>query len=215
MKRLVSFALALLVAWACVCPAAAAGGRVIYWQEAEKFFFQPGTQYSPTDLFRAFKDVMPGDTIEQQITVRNDVSNNCKIKIYLRSLGAQEGSEAFLSQLRLRVTKDTDTVMFDAPADESAQLGDWVYLGTLYSGGECQLTVTLEVPVTLDDRFQNAVGHLEWEFAAEELPVEPTDPEAPETGDNSHIRLWAFAAAGAALAMVCMVVFARKRREND
>ena len=29
--------------------------------------------------------------------------------------------------------------MFDAPASATAQLSDWTYLGTLYSGGEVDL----------------------------------------------------------------------------
>ncbi|MBR4057105.1 MAG: LPXTG cell wall anchor domain-containing protein [Oscillospiraceae bacterium] len=185
-----------------------------YQKGAEKFIFLPGSEYSPTDLFPNFKDVMPGDSIQQKILVKNDAANNCKVKVYMRALGAHEDSAAFLSQLDLTVAKGTDTVMFDAPADQTAQLTDWVCLGTLYSGGECELIVTLDVPVTLDNRFMDLVGYLDWEFAVEELPVEPEDPRPPQTGDESQILLWAIVLA-VSLTMIIVLLFSRKKKEKE
>lgn len=213
MKRLTAFALGLLLLCALARPVSALDGQVVYAEGAEEFFFLPGTDHSPTDLFPNFKDVMPGDTIEQRIVVKNDISNHCKVRVYMRALGAHADSVEFLSQLALTVAKGTDTVMFDAPADQSAQLTDWVYLGTLYSGGECELIVTLEVPVTLDNQFQKLIGYLDWEFAVEELPIEDTDPK-PETGDAGALSLWAGVAAASAGALVLLpVLFRRKKKE--
>ena len=205
-------AVALLICMAV--PAGAVDGQVVYAQDAEKFFFLPGSEYSPTDLFPNFKDVMPGDVLSQTILVKNDISNDCKVKVYMRALGAHEDSVEFLSQLNLTVTKDTDTVMFEAAADQTAQLTDWVYLGTLYSGGECELTVQLEVPVTLDNTFKNLVGYLDWEFAVEELPVENTDP-VPPTGDNSNLMLWSALGTGSAVMLFILLFLGRKKKEQE
>lgn len=213
MKKCMTILLACLLLLACVMPAAAADANVIYGKSAKKFIFEPGSSHSPTDLFPEFKDVMPGDSIRQKIQVKNDVANNCKVKIYMRALGAHEDSEDFLSQLHLTVTKDTDTVMFDASAEKTAQLSDWVYLGTLYSGGECDLTVTLDVPVTLDNLFKNMVGYLDWEFAVEELAVESTDPPPPKTGDNSRIGLWAMTLTGSAVMLFVLPLCRKKKKE--
>ena len=214
MRKCVAILVACVILMTCALPAAALDGQVIYAEGAEKFFFLPGSDYSPTDLFPDFKNVMPGDRIQQKIRVKNDVSNDCKIKIYMRALGAHEDSVEFLSQLNLTVTKETDTIMFDAPADQTAQLTDWVYLGTLYSGGECELIVTLDVPVTLDNQFKNLVGYLDWEFAVEELPVEPDDPEPPKTGDESQIMLWTSLMVGS-LIMLLILLFGRKKKEKE
>ena len=214
MKKCLTLLCAVALLFSLAMPAAAVDGQVVYAEDAEKFFFLPGSDYSPTDLFPNFKDVMPGDTLTQTILVKNDISNDCKVKVYMRALGAHEDSVDFLSQLKLTVTKDTDTVMFDAPADQTAQLTDWVYLGTLYSGGECELTVTLEVPVTLDNMFKNLVGYLDWEFAVEELPVEESDP-VPPTGDNSDLMLWSALGIGSVAMLFVLLLFGRKKKEQE
>ena len=171
--------------------AIAAEANVTYSGNAGKFIFSPGSEDSLTDLFPNFKDVMPGDTITQKITVNNDADNKVKVRIYLRSLGAaDEKSAEFLQQMHLTVQKAEDTPMFDAAADLTDGLTEWVCLGTLYSGGKVDLNVSLEVPVEMDDRFQKNYGEIIWEFAVEELPISPDDPKPPKTGDDSMLWLW-------------------------
>lgn len=206
-----------MILLSCAVPAFAAGGNVTYSGGSGKLIFTPGSEYSPTDLFPNFKDVMPGDSITQPITVRNDASNKVKVKIYMRALGAHEGSEEFLSQLSLKVAKsdkNTMAYMFDAAADETAQLDGWVLLGTLYSGGEVNLDVTLEVPVTLDNMFQDLVGYLDWEFMIMEYAISPTDPQPPKTGDESGIYVWTAVMVGS-FALLCILLLGRKKKKKD
>jgi len=163
-----------------------ADGTAVYSGDAKKFIFTPGSEYSPTDMFTAFKDVMPGDVLSQKIFVKNDSSNGVKVKIYMRSLGAVENAD-FLKQLNLSVKKVDDTVLFDSTAEQPAQLTDWVELGTLYSGGEVELDILLDIPTSLDNTNKNLIGKLDWEFAVEEFPIEPTDPKPPPKGDGFNI----------------------------
>ena len=194
-----------------------ADGSVVYEGDAGEFVFSPGSKYSPTDLFTDFKSVMPGDSITQRITVRNDASKKVKVNIYMRSLGAHEDSTEFLSQLGLRVGIDQTSemaYMFDARADQTAQLTDWVLLGTLYSGGEVDLEVTLDVPITLDNNYKNLIGYLDWQFKVEEFPIEPDDPTPPDTGDETDILMWGVV-FGLSLGMLVVLVLYNKKKKTS
>ena len=214
MKRFITFlcVLGILLSMAVTVSAA---GSVAYVGGAEKFIFAPGSDHSPTDLFSDLKKVMTGDSITQQVRINNKVSNGVKIKLYMRSLGAQEGTDEFLSQMKLTVKQTGDSIMFAAPANETAQLTDWVYLGTIYSGGEITLDVTLDVPITMGNEFQNQIGYIDWEFKIEELPIEPTDPEPPKTGDTSHIYVYAGLMLLSLLATIILLLAGKEKKQRQ
>lgn len=215
MKRLICLLAVLSVLVGCAVTAYAADGNVLYTENAGAFVFFPGSEYSLSDLFPNFKGVMPGDSLEQKITVKNDASNDVKVDIYIRSLGAHEDSREFLSQMTLRVKKSEENdmaYMFDAAASETAQLSDWVCLGTLYSGGVVNLDVILDVPVTMGNEFQNKIGYLEWEFKAEEFPVEDTDPRPPQTRDETELGVLAGLMIVSAVGLVVILILIKRRQ---
>jgi len=102
--------------------------------------------------------------------------------------------------------------MFDAAADQTAQLTDWVCLGTLYSGGEVNLDVTLSVPVEMGNEFQDQIGYLDWEFKVEEYPAEPDDPRPPQTGDNTEIIFYLLIAV---VAILILFIIWKRRKKDD
>ena len=218
MKKIITLLITLAVLLSSTVTVFAADGKVTYSGNAGNFVFEPGSEHSLTDLFPNFKGVMPGDTLTQNITVKNDADNKVKVKIYIRSLGAHEDSVEFLSQLGLKVSKSEENkmaYMFDAAANETAQLTDWVCLGTLYSGGEVNLDVTLNVPVELPNEFQNKIGYLDWEFMIEEFPIEEGDPKPPQTGDNSNMGLWFTIMICSLIMMIILLVWRKKDKEDE
>lgn len=212
MKRICTFLLVLCLIFSLAVTASAAGS-VSYDAGANKFIFKPGTKHSPTSLFENFQTLMPGDTLTDQIQIRNDSYRGVKIKVYMRSLGAQESTDDFLSQMKLTVKQNGDSVLFAAPADQTAQLTDWVYLGTVYSGGKITLDVTLEVPITMGNDYQNKIGYIDWEFKIEELPVESSDPENPKTADEIPILLYTGTMLASMTALLFLLLTKRTERQ--
>ena len=78
MKKLITLLVIFVVAFSSVLPVYAADGKVTYSGNAGNFVFEPGSEHSLTDLFPNFKGVMPGDTLTQKITVKNDADNKVK-----------------------------------------------------------------------------------------------------------------------------------------
>ncbi len=240
-----SLVLALMLLCSTAVSFATGSSSVTYKGKAKEFIFQPGSDYSVTDLFTNFKGVMPGDTLTQQINVKNEASKKVNVKIYIRALGPAElennngeeivsadDSADFLKEMKLTVDTEDDTRLFEAPADQTAGLTDWVCLGTFRSGADVDLNVNLEVPITMGNDYQERIGALDWQFMAEEFPLDPDDPSTPtdpsdpngpngpndpddpnktKTGDDSNMLVYGLIAL-AALGGAAVVIVTRRRK---
>ena len=211
MKRLMALAAALLVLLTLSATALAADGNVSYSGNAGEFVFEPGGENSLTDLFPNFKDLMPGDSVTQRIVLKNNADRRVNVRISMRALGAHHDSEAFLSQLQLKVTQVGKTDLFEAPASQTAQLTDWVLLGMLTTGGQVELEVTLTVPTSMGNEFQEQAGYLDWQFMAEETP----SGYSPQTGDQAKLGLYAAVMVAALVAIVVMVILLVRKKKKD
>lgn len=206
MKKIISICLALLLA-AALCGSAMAAAAVTYEGGAEKFVFIPGSEYSDSDLFENFKDVLPGDTLTQTIRVQNDTDK--QVRIYLRAESVSDIHKDFLSQLNM-VVECKDKEIFDAEPSKTAQLTNNTLLGTFKKAGSTELTVTLTVPAELGNEYMGAIGVVPWTFMVEEIPEDPS----VHTGDWFQAGLWIGAAALLAAAVIVLIVLQRKRRKE-
>ena len=164
----------------CLSPRPVYGAsNVNYEGGAQGFVFVPGGDGNPTDLFDGFKEVMPGDELEDRVIIHNRSDQD--VRIYLRATGGEAAGKAFLAKLTLKVSTPAGKVLFDGSADKKGGLADWVLLGTFGPGEETELILQLKVPLDLGNEYQNATGYVGWEFKAEEGTPDD-DPEDP--GDN-------------------------------
>ena len=193
---------------------AMADGSVSYEGGAEKFVFPEGGKWTDDDCFINFKDVLPGDNLEEFVTVKNNFKNVEKVRIYMRAIVHDEAGNPlstevakyenvasmidFLSQLSMKVYNG-DKLIYEASPDELGGLQSNVLLGTFYYGEGAKLRIILDVPKDLDNKYANRVGEVDWVFVAEEIPA----PVGPDTGDNSNLILYGvlFVAAAAAVVM--------------
>ena len=229
MKRTIkifSFLLVMMMLFTNV--AFAADASITYEGGAEKYVFLPGSEYSETDLFDNFKGVMPGDELEQKITVKNEQGDCDFVKIYMRAVPHDDAANPiqdsvaatetvvtmkdFLHQLSLTVVKADGEVIFEGTAEELDGLAENVLLGTFEKGDSTELTAKLSVPIELGNEYANRVGEVDWVFVAEEL-----NNPAPETGDTTNATpyMGLLVAAGVAIVAIGGFMFYKSKKDSE
>lgn len=202
MKKL----LCLLCALMLLSGSAMAVSKVTYEGGAEKFVFLPGSEYSDSDLFENFKNVVPGDVLTQRIMVKNNADS--RVRLYMRVDPVSEKDRDFLSRLNIQISCRNQEI-FDAAASETAQLTENTLLGTFKRAGSTELIVTLTVPLDLDNTYMNAIGTVPWTFLVEEIP----DSDSPDTGDRFELSTWLIS-GGMILLAIAVVLVQMKRRKT-
>ncbi len=127
------------------------------------------TSQSQDDLFDNFKNTMPGDTLTETITITNSATDCDYIKLYLKAEPVNEDETMmldFLSQMTLTLYQDGTEIYDDSP-DETGALTEYHYIGQLSKNSSSTLEAVLEIPVTIDNEFQNATGDVIWVFYVE------------------------------------------------
>lgn len=202
MKRMVRTISALLLAMVMMLnpgvTAFAADSGITFKDFKEDFEITPGSEYTTTDLFGNFKDVMPGDTVTEKVTVKNNYKGCDYVKIYMRAQlhdeksnpltydeeyenidgkdqtdvsGKRDETVASMEDFlsQLSMTvKQGDKVLFSASPEKLGGLKDNVLLARLAHGASVELTVELSVPIEMGNEYANRVGEVDWVFTAEE-----------------------------------------------
>ncbi len=220
MKRISKIAAAVLCLLMLMLPTvslAAGNPEVNYTGQVNTFEFNNVSYGSPTDLFVNFKNVMPGDSLEQKIDVKN--TSGKEVKIYMRMDPVKPEDEAFLSELYMTVKSYAGTVdLYEAPPSEQDGLKENVLLGTFMPGASLTLDTALEVPADLGNEFAFASGDVVWVFTVEEMDSPsptPTDkPSTPKTGDDANIIMWIVCAIAACIAIAVMLVLKKKIKQS-
>lgn len=210
MKKSIQIFAALLLLLT-LATSAMADAKVEYLNAWNLFEFTPGSSYEATDLFENFKGVLPGDVLTQKVVVKNPSALD--VRIWLQQTPETyvwEGSKAdFLNQLTLTV-KDGEKVLFNAQANESAQLTERKLLGVFkkLSGSQIELDVTLTVPIEMNNDYMGQIGVVPWTFIVEEIP----DDDSPHTGDWYVSGAWMALAGVLVLAIALVLVLMRRRK---
>ena len=233
----------------------AADATITYTGQDRLFDFEAGSEYTETDLFDNFKNVMPGDILTQKITVTNKAADCDYINLYMKAEVHDENANPlsegvaatgenvatmtdFLSQLSMSIYNG-DTLLYEASPDELDGLKENVLLGTFRKGESTTLTVELEVPITLGNKYAYRVGEVDWVFQIEafddpeleESQPEETQPDEsqpedsqtseipglqpPKTGDTSHLLLYVVIAGAAIICLIFLVIFRHNKDSEE
>lgn len=177
LKRLLMLTLALGLVLSLSTTAMAADRTITFTGAKTGFDFTPGSTYTASDLFDNFKNVMPGDKLEQNVKIVHRATDCDYIKVYMRvePHGAANQPEVqvdqtqmkeFLSKLTMRIYNGISLIYTSSP-DKSAGLTEKVYLGQIDAKGSIDLRVELEVPDSLGNDYANRIGEMDWVFTAE------------------------------------------------
>ena len=228
MKKLISLLLALLVVMSLAIPAFAAERATLTVTGKNKFEYDVQSLYTDTDLFNGFKNVMTGDTLTQEIRIENKCKSYDYIKVYLKAVphgstnlpvydkaqAAKDGKtagtiaemEEFLSQMIMRVYNKNGKLIYEGDPVKGPEKTS---LGTLRKNKHMDLTVELDVPISMNNTFANRLGEVDWEFTVEYRD----DPSySPKTGDYVIIGAVALLALSGA-ALVILLVLKKKRKK--
>ena len=186
--------MALMLSFSATAQAAA---PTVTFTGKDGYAIASGSGYTGTDLFANFKNVMPGDTLTQEITIRNTADGCDYIKVYLKAMvhdedenpltysetyentdgndqanvaGQRDETVASMQNFLKQLTmtvKNGETEIFQGTPDLAGSLANNVLLGQLNKGQSLKLTVTLEVPITLGNEYAHRVGEVDWVFLAE------------------------------------------------
>lgn len=136
MKKLLSLVMVIAALAALTVPALAADSVVRREGTSGLVIETVGSGYTDTDLFGSFKNVMPGDELTEDITVKNSVNGFDYVKLYIRAVPHDEQSNLLTYDEAFENEDGKDKQNIDGERDETvatmanflAQLSMDVYL---------------------------------------------------------------------------------------
>lgn len=231
MRRVFSLLMAVLILCSLALPTFANG--VVNLEKTAITITPARNNMTSTDLFGNFKGVMPGDTLTQEIEIRNLAVNFDYVKVYMQAIPHSDDPAKknepeigisvdenfdFLSKLTLTVKKGDEVIYSASPEgeyqlDEAGDLEKSVYLGKITRKNAVKpmvLTVELNVPIELDNEYAARMGEVDWLFTFEGRN-NPSD--SPKTGDYVIIGAVALMAVSGA-ALLILLIGKRRKQHN-
>ena len=126
-KAIFSLVLMLLMVMSLASTAFAASPSITFKGFSGGFDFQPGSEYTETDLFGSFKNVMPGDELTEDITIKNNVSGFDYVKLYIRAVPHDEQGNPLTYDEKFENEDGKDQQNVDGERDETvATMADFL-----------------------------------------------------------------------------------------
>lgn len=180
------------------------------------------------DLFSNFASMVPGDTAEDTLSIRNE--GNADIELffstsYFNDYELAEDAD-LLKQIGLTIeVVNSDESLTVYTGDLMAQeLQEAISIGTFEPGYEGELKFTLSVPETLQNEFNMTETKVQWNFGLEDLgtgagvPASPSEETKKSDADtNPHTGTTALKAASGILAVLslsCLFSLIRKPKNK-
>ena len=206
----------------------------IVYQGKKKLVITPKDgHHTDSDLFGEFKGVMPGDTLTETITFKNEsaTARTKYVKLYIvavphgqdnlpvdEHITDVDAMNAFLSNFTMTVAQGTKQIFSGKPNAVGSFGGTGCLLGTFRKGESTTLTVTLSLDIQADNTVANGEGEVDWKFIAEEYtrstkPPMVTPGKLIQTGQLNW-PVWLLSGLGIVLVILGGTMTLRKKKEN-
>lgn len=203
-------------------------GQVVFTENAHKFVSLPSD-----DLFLNFKNVMPGDTVTQNISIKNDNSDTTDIYLYALQMDnsayisaeEKEIADELMKLMTIELTaKNKDNSIYtiyngpiygEGNSYNMHKAENAILLGTFAKGDSLDITATLKISPELDNRYANAVAKIKWVFTATGEGETPIIPEPPiQTGESKKMVYILVAVVAVALLVIVVLSLLSKKKKN-
>lgn len=126
-------------------------------------------QNGNNDLFVGMKELMPGDSVKNTVTVGVKNFSDLKVKditIFAKAVdNSEKGDYSTIvnaKDVEFSVTKDGKEIF--------TKLGEPVSLGTFTANGSTELDVTIKIKETAGNELQDLFGSIDWQFYIQSGP---------------------------------------------
>lgn len=173
------------------------------------------------DVFPSFKNLVPGESISQNLTIANQSSEN--ITIFLKpetdskkGAGKAEYIEKLLRQYaKIAITDSNGRSLYSGPVSAS-DTGE-ISLGNISSKEDLRLSVTLQLDPSIENEYQELAAGVNWKFAAQgEDGKKTTSTSAlPKTGLEVMWPLLILGILAVIGALILIMAYTKRKDSNQ
>lgn len=219
--RRVLAAVACVVAFAVPARAFADAPSIYYDGNARQLMVSGATDTSDDpDLFPSFKDLMPGDTRDQQIEVRA-TGVKSQVRVFVRAVVDHETAH-MLSPITLTAAVGDASDGWLQTGTPGSVFAYPTQIATFMSDGSTVLNLQLSVPTSVGNELADTSKTIRWEITAEDdgetIPAQPAGSKKPSlfglaaTGDNSLALLLTLLTLAIIAFMAALILSRRNKR---
>lgn len=161
-----------------------------------------GFQCSTADLFDDFTGMMPGDSIEKTVNLKNSANGTLKTSLKITA------EESVLNEKMILTVYSNENEIYSGTVAAASQQTD-LAIADIPRGETGNITFRVCLTADADNGLAKVKDDIVWELETEEIP-----DESVQTGDYSAIIPYAVVAAFALLLMICAIVRDRKDRDE-
>lgn len=178
----------------------------------------PLTLNALEEVFFNCPNINPGDVLKATIVFKNTSKEPVQVSIVdaLNTLTEDRKAIALLDELQLEIEVDGQLNFKGVHSKVTSPVTNWI---NVPAEKELPMTITVTLPKTADNRFQNALMNVKWVFQTRaDVPPDPTDEET-QTGDEKKNGYGMYLLGGAAVVLVAgvgaMAIGKKKKNDSD